>query len=155
MARIEKRPPWLDELDNAIKGNWQHHGPCSQVAIKSFYDDETDNWLIVAAPVNQEVFGGEKDGLKVWTAFAFDVSSMTGLFGMPGLAILGIEARSWCVDCSPAPMIELRGKLGSEKVVIQILLQPLPDSPVAEIIDTITFCLREPTRTCGPEDRSC
>lgn len=152
MAVIEKRPPWFDDLRHAIEGNWQHHGPCSQVAIKCLYDDATGEWQIVVAPVFQEVFGGENDGLKVWTGFAFDIGSMMGLFGMPGLRIDGIEACSRCVDCTPIPMIEMRCRLGSEKLVIQIHLEPVADSPVAEVIDTITYCLREPTRTCGPDD---
>lgn len=152
MAVIEKRPPWFDDLRHAIEGNWQHHGSCSQVAIKSLYDDQTGNWQIVVAPVFQEVLGGENDGLKVWTGFAFDISNMMGLFGMPGLRIDGIEARSRCVDFTPAPMIAMRCKLGIEKVVIQIHLEPVADSPVAEVIDTITCGLREPTRTCGPKD---
>lgn len=153
MAVIEKRPPWFDDLRHALEGNWTHHGPCSRISLTSLYDDETGDWRIVAAPVNQEVFGGDKDGLKVWTGFAFDASGMNGLFGMPGLAIQGIKARSRCVDCSLAPMIELRCKFGVEKVLLQILLEPLPDSPVAEVIDTISCCLREPTQTCGRSDR--
>jgi hypothetical protein len=152
MALIEKRPTWLEDIRHALEGNWRHHGPCSQISLKSLYDDETCNWLIVAAPVNQEIVGGDKDGLKVWTGFAFDLTSMMGLFGMPGLAIQGIEARSRCVDCTPAPMIELRCRLGHEKVVIQLHLEPVADSPVVEIIDTFTFSLREPRRTCGQSD---
>jgi hypothetical protein len=62
MAFIEKRPPWLPRLTRLIKKSWASHGPSSGPHLSSAFDSDSGEWLIVAAPVFQEVLGGEDDG---------------------------------------------------------------------------------------------
>ncbi len=143
MAWIDKRPPWFDELHRQVEENWQHHGPCGRISLTSSYDEERKAWRLVASPVYQEVVGGGQDGAKVWTAFTFDASDLLGLFGVPGLLVREVRVRSLCVQCNPTPLLELTGRLHDEDFTMLVLLEPVPGSPVVEMIDTINQCVRE------------
>lgn len=75
MAVIDKRPPWFDRLTRLIERSWDHHGACMSLHFASVFDTESREWRIVAAPVFQEVLGGEDDGKKVWTSCSRSMSS--------------------------------------------------------------------------------
>jgi len=63
MAVIDKRPPWFDRFARLIERLWEHHG-CASLNVTSAFDTESREWMIVAAPVFQEVLGGEDDGKR-------------------------------------------------------------------------------------------
>lgn len=59
MAVGRQHPPWFHRIHQAITDGWQHQGPCSRISLTSAFDDERRLWRLFAAPVHQEVFGGE------------------------------------------------------------------------------------------------
>ena len=71
MAVIDKRSPWFARFTRLIEKCWAHHGPCVNLHVASAFDTDRREWLIVVAPVFQEVLGGEDDGKTVWTGFVF------------------------------------------------------------------------------------
>ena len=156
MAFIEKRPPWFDTIREAIEANWQHHGPCSKISVTSAQDDVTGEWRIVAAPVFQEVYGGEDDGKTVWTGFVFDASDFLAhtLFSVHGLHINNVAVKSYCAQFTAVPMLVMQGRIHGERISLHILLEPIVGSPVVEMIDTIHHVVREmePRPRFGPQD---
>ena len=145
MAVIHKRPPWFGKILQALTDCWRHHAPCERISVTSAFDDETGEWRIVASPVHQEVFGGERDGSQVWTAFTFDATDILvpGLFRVPGLVIENVAVTSCCAERSSTPMLVFKAKCDGEPVSIRVHLQPVAGSQPAEVIDTIRHVIRE------------
>jgi hypothetical protein len=46
-------------------------------------------------------------------------------------------ASSVCNECSPVPRMMFVGKYRGKKFYLQVYLEPIPESPVVEIIDTL------------------
>ena len=149
MALPAKRPPWFRRIHQAITDGWQHHGPCSRISLTSAFDEERRLWRLFAAPVHQEVFGGEEDGRKVWTPFTFDFTDLVrgGLFAVPGLVIERMAVASHNQSEYGCPMLVLKGNCDGEKLVLHVWLDPIPGSKAAEVIDTIHEIIRERRRT--------
>ena len=108
---IEKRPPWFSRFTRLIKRVWAHHGPCNGVYLSSAFDTDSNEWLIVAAPIFQEVFGGEDDGMIVWTGFVFHtekllramaVESVSGGICLPSLELMRPSRVSPLAGAQPA-----------------------------------------------------
>jgi hypothetical protein len=137
MAVIEKRPPWFDRFSRLIERSWTHHGPCRNLHLSCAFDTESREWLIVAAPVFQDVLGGEEDGKTVWTGFVFHTEKL-----MRAMTVCEISARSCCPECNPTPAITIRGRYRGHRVCLQALLEPPPGSPVVEVIDTLKHEIR-------------
>ena len=76
MTFIENRSPWFDRFIRLIEWSWRHHGPCSNLHVSCAFDNDSGEWVIVAAPVYQEVLGGEDDGKTVWTGFVFEADKV-------------------------------------------------------------------------------
>jgi len=138
MTFIEKRPPWFDRLARLIEKSWQHHGPCGSLHVSCVFNSDSGEWLIVAAPVFQEVLGGEDDGKIVWTGFVFQADKL-----LRAMAVETISAASVCNECSPTPTVVICGRYRGNRVNLKVLLEPIPGSPVAEIIDTLRFEIRD------------
>jgi len=96
----------------AVEKHWNYHGPCRHRLWSS--GRIGDVMQFEAAPVFQEILGGDQDGLRVWTAFSMNASNW---FSEPGLGV--------------------RGKYKGRPCVLMILLEPIPDSETGEIIDSI------------------
>lgn len=137
MAVIDKRPPWFDRFTRLIEKCWAHHGPCSHLHITSAFDTERRAWLIVAAPVFQEVLGGEEDGKKGWTGFAFHAEKL-----LRAMTEVRLSVGSYCVHCNPVPKATIQGRYRGHRVSVQLLLEPGLGSPVVEVIDTLKFEIR-------------
>lgn len=137
MAFIEKRPPWLPRLTRLIKKSWASHGPSSGPHLSSAFNTDSGEWLIVAAPVFQEVLGGEDDGKTVWTGFVFDTEKL-----LRAMTVESISAGSVCNECSPTPTLVIRGRYRGHRVSLKVLLEPVPGSPVVEVIDTLRCEIR-------------
>jgi hypothetical protein len=138
MTFFEKRPPWFDRFHRLIKKSWAHHGPCRNLHVSCAIDHDSGEWLIVAAPVFQEVLGGEDDGKTVWTGFVFQADKL-----LRGMALESIRAASVCQQCSPTPALVIRGRYRGHRVHLKVLLEPIPGSAVVELIDTISFEIRD------------
>lgn len=138
MAVVEKRPFWFDKFKRLVEKCWDHHGPCRSVRLDSALEVENGLWLFRASPVFQEVFGGMDDGKTVWTAFEFHAYRL-----MRGMTVWGVSAKSCCLDCKATPTITIRGSYRGHMVNLTVLLEPVPGSAVAEIIDTINFQVRD------------
>jgi hypothetical protein len=117
----------------AVEKHWQHHGNCHHL-LWSIKERDDEVWQIEAAPVYQEVLGGEDDGKKVWTGFEFDLS---GFLAEQEVFALGFGAVSYCVDCNATPIIAVRGRYQGQPFVMKLHLEPIPESEPVEIIDTL------------------
>lgn len=137
MSVIEKRPPWLAQFTRLIESSWAYHGPCRSLHVSCAFDTDSGEWLILAAPVFQEVLGGEDDGKTVWTGFVFHIEKLLG-----AMAVESISAASVCQECSPTPALLIRGRYRGYPINLKVLLEPVPGSPVAEVIDTLKCEIR-------------
>ncbi len=137
MAVVEKRPFWFDQFRRLVEKCWDHHGPCGSVRLDSALEVENGLWLFRAAPVFQEVFGGKDDGKTVWTGFEFHTFKL-----MRAMTVTGVSAKSCCADCNPTPTITIRGAYRGHMLKLTVLLEPVPGSPVVEIIDTLKCEIR-------------
>ena len=136
----EQKPNWLDRLTRNIKRCWVNHGPTTgNPSIQTSFDSESEEWQIVVAPVFQEVYGGNGDGKKVWTAFSFQVDR---LMRTPGMVVEWITAATVCTHCTPEPMLAFKGKYRGHPIILEILLEPPAESPIMEILDTIRCQVR-------------
>jgi hypothetical protein len=137
MTFIEMRPPWFDRFTRLIKESWTQHGPCSSLHVSSAFDNDSSEWLIVAAPVFQEVLGGEDDGKIVWTGFVFNTEKVQRT-----IVVESISAASVCNECNPTPSLVIRGRYRRHRIVLKVCLEPVPGSPVVEIVDTLMHEIR-------------
>lgn len=126
-------------LMQTVWHHWHYHSPCEQFFWQSEQADD-GTWRNDAAPVYQEIFGGEKDGMQIWAGFEFDV---VGLFIEPGFSIKDYGTLSKCPDHNPTPLIGIKGEYFGEPFVLRIHLEPIPDSPVREIVDVLRNEVRE------------
>jgi len=138
MALIENRPPWFHRFTRFIERSWVHHGPCSNLHVSSTFDADSGEWLIVAAPAFQEVLGGEDDGKTVWTGFVFHTEKL-----LRAMAVESISAASVCNECNPTPSLVIRGRYRGDRITLKVLLEPVPGSPVVELIDTLKGEIRD------------
>ena len=137
MAVIEKRPAWFDRFARLIKRSWVNYGPCGNLHLASAFDTESREWQITAAPVFQEVLGGEDDGKTVWTGFVFQADKL-----MRAMTVKSISAASIWPDFNRTPTITIRGRYRGHRVCLKVLLEPVPGTPVVEIIDTLKCEIR-------------
>ena len=138
MSGIEKRPPWFDRFARLIERSWAQHGPCGGFQLSAAFNTDNDEWQIVAAPVFQEVLGGEDDGKIVWTGFRFHAEKL-----LRAMTVDSISAASVCNECSPTPALTIRGRYRGHRVCLKVMLEPVPGTPVVEIIDTLRFEIRD------------
>ncbi|MFO0926146.1 MAG: hypothetical protein U0736_03785 [Gemmataceae bacterium] len=137
MAVVEKRPFWFSDFKRLVEKCWDHHGPCGSVRLDSALEVENGLWLFRASPVFQEVFGGIDDGKIVWTGFEFHDNKL-----LRAMKVYGVSASSRCSHCHPMPAIMIRGEYRSHMLKLTVLLEPVPGSPVVEIIDTLRHQVR-------------
>lgn len=128
----------MDEFDiasfkQAVERCWEHHGNCHHL-LWSINKRDDGVWQIEAAPVYQEVLGGEDDGKKVWTGFEFDLS---GFLTEQDVFALEYGAVSYCVECNATPILAIRGRYLGQPFVMKLHLEPIPESEPVEIIDTL------------------
>lgn len=131
---LDNAPNWYGRFIALIESCWEHHGPCLHLHSKCVFDADTGEWLVTVAPVFQEVLGGAADGQKVWTGFVFH----SDLFcKSDGVSVENFAASSVCSQCSPQPRLMFRGEYQGHRVYLQVLLEPLGDAEVVEVIDTL------------------
>lgn len=138
MAVNENCPPWFDRFARLIERSWVHHGPCRKLHVSSALDDNSGEWLILAAPAFQEVLGGEDDGKTVWTGLVFQVDKLLRV-----MTVENISAASMCNECNPTPALVIRGRYRGHRVSLKICMEPVPGSPVVELIDTLKGEIRD------------
>ena len=117
----------------AVERHWKYHRPCRH-RMWSSERLEDGTMKLSAAPIFQEILGGDQDGMKVWSAFEMNLSDF---FTEPGIEITEVGFRSVCIECTPTPFVGVRGKYKGQSFVLLIHLQPIPDTEPVEIIDTI------------------
>jgi len=128
----------IDAFKQTVERHWRYHAPCETVLWKVLEDD--DGWQIEAAPVFQEVVGGDQDGSKVWAGFRFDVS---GLLAERGVLVESVLAVSYCTQCNETPYMGVRGTYYGRSFSLRIHLEPIPGSEPVEIIDTLKHQVRD------------
>lgn len=138
MTFIKQHPPWLTRIIRLVESSWAHHGPCRSLHVSCAFDTDSGEWLILAAPVFQEVLGGEDDGKTVWTGFVFHTEKL-----LRAMAVESISAASVCNGCCPTPSLVIRGRYRGHRVGLKVLLEPIPGSAAVELIDTLNFQVRD------------
>ena len=137
---------YLDEqspqamLCRAVERHWNHHS--MSVAVWWKIDVAAAEWYCEAAPHLSEVFGGSRDGERVWAGFHFD---LTAFAREPGVQIDQTHIESRCLECNETPGVRLWGRYHEQPFVLRLHQEPIPDSEPTEILDTING-LCEPVR---------
>jgi len=126
-------------LKALVEKHWKYHRPCRHLNWKVDRAGE-DTVQLEAAPVFQDILGGAKDGLRVWSAFSMDLSN---LFAEPGVEVTGFGFRSHCVECTPTPHVVVRGRFKGQAFLLRLHQEPVPDSEAAEVIDTFRMQVRD------------
>ena len=120
-------------LRRVVERHWQHHSMSLQIHWSA---TDADGVLTCeAAPVYQEVVGGNGDGSKVWAGYEVD---LTALAAEPTIEIERITAESLCVMCNETPGISVRGRIHDQPFVLRLHQEPLPNSEPKERLDTQT-----------------
>lgn len=131
----KKNPPkWVNRFFNAVHRSWHYHAACQSIDMQAFFDQEHQSWTMKAAPVFQELYGGEGDGKKVWAGFLFDVGEFSRI---PGVWVMEHAVSSYCHECTDHPKLMVKGKFQGRPFFLHIYLEPLADSKTVELIDTI------------------
>lgn len=139
MGKNNKTPKWMFRFFDTIYKCWQYHQPCTRINMQSSWDEDTKIWHIKAAPVFQEVYGGNDDGKRVWAGFIFDM----GMFSRAeGVFLKEFAFSSYCNGCSEHPKMMAYGKFEGRSISLQIFLEPVADTETVELLDTINQKIR-------------
>lgn len=138
---MNKNPPkWLRKVLDLIHTSWHYHDNCNNVMMRAAWEEENNYWHIQAAPVFQEVYGGDDDGKQVWAGFVFDI----GEFGeRDGVWIQKYAISSYCHHCSPSPKLMILGKFRGHQFFLTVFQEPVQEVGTTEIIDTINQEIRD------------
>lgn len=128
------QPKWIQSFYKAIYACWQHHSPCENVNMRSEWSKETKCWHINAAPVWQEILGGEDDGKRVWAGFLFDFGDFSRA---EGVWIQEQAFMSYCSECTDHPKTVTKGKYKGHNFYLHLYLEPPEGCDAAEVIDTL------------------
>ncbi len=127
-----------EAFQQAVRNNWRYHSPCEQVHWMSSREGD-GTWRIETAPVFQEIYGGEDDGMRVWSGFEFHLQ---GFSMEPGVEVHDYGAMSRSADQEPIPFVGISGRYFGEPFNLRIGLEPLPDSRPQEVVDTVQQVIR-------------
>lgn len=127
-----------ESFQRTVRNNWVYHSPCEQVHWTSSREED-GTWRIRTAPVFQEIYGGEDDGMRVWAGFEFHIH---GFSHEPGVEVLDYGAMSMSADQEPIPFVGIIGRYFGEPFNLRIGLEPLPDSRPQEVVDTVRQVIR-------------
>jgi len=133
-------PRWTEKLFALIHKHWQYHAPCVHINIQAFFDHDNKAWQVKAAPVYQEVYGGDDDGKKVWAGFVFDVGDFSR---ETGVWVQEYAISSYCQECTQHPKLIARGKFQGHQFFLHVFLEPVAETEAVEMIDTIQQQIRE------------
>jgi len=128
----------IESFRTAVISRWKYLSK-GTVSNWAFYKRDDNVWQIGAAPVFQEVYGGEDDGKRVWSAFQFDLGEF---ITEPELEIDECGAMSFEQATNTRPFIVFIGSYKRQPFVFQLNLEPIPDTPAFEILDTINDIVR-------------
>ena len=130
-----------DAFQEVVRIQWNYHALSEQVCWRSMLDEE-GIWRCEITAVMQEIYSGEDDGKRVWSGYDFHLS---GFFHEPGVEVLDFGAASRCDD-APIPFVGIKGRYFGEPFVLKIGLEPLPNSDIREIVDTVQKVVRKAVR---------
>ena len=121
-----------DAFQEVVRDHWMNENLSKTVRYRADFIEDT--WQVGIAPVFQQVWGGGQDGERTWAPFEFHIAA---LFREPGMRIEEYAMRSrYCCD-SPTPYFGVKGQYFGEPFVLRIHLEPLPTSPIVEVLDVI------------------
>lgn len=141
MTDDSKAPPkWTDQLFSLVHKNWQYHSPSVAINNKVEHDKAQNIWHLKAAPVYQEIYGGNEDGKKVWAGFVFDVGDFAK---EDGIWVQDYAVASYCRDCTEHPKMMIKGKFKGHNFFLHIFLEPVPETGISEIVDVLKKEIRE------------
>jgi hypothetical protein len=130
----------IESFRSAVISRWTYlsKGNISNWAVHKRDDDV---WQIGAAPVFQEVYGGEDDGKRVWSAYEFDILAF---LAEPELIVKECGAMSFQESTNTRPFVGFVGSYKGQPFVFQLNLEPIPGTETEphEILDTIQDIVR-------------
>jgi hypothetical protein len=136
---LEVLPRWVQKIIYLVHKNWNYHAPCLNINSRASFDKVQKVWQIEAAPVYQEVFGGNEDGKKVWAGFIFDIGDFSK---ENGVWVQEFAVASYCNECNEHPKLMIKGKYKGHRFLLNVFLEPVPTTKIAEIIDVIRHEIR-------------
>lgn len=139
MEKYQRIPQWTQRLFATMNSCWNYHTPCSCINFQAWHDPNLNLWQIKAAPVYQECYGGEDDGKKIWSGFLFDMGNFQR---QRGVWIEEQALMSRCEEQSKYPKIAAKGKFEGHDIFMEIFLEPIAETKVKEIVDTVTNEIR-------------
>ncbi len=128
----------FDEADllTAVKRCWRYRAMSEQLHWSSHMQD--DGVLeIDAAPVYQEVFGGENDGKVTWADFEFDTLGFSNEVDCTEIVALGESE-----EHSLKSLVGIRGSLNGQRFLLRLHLSPIENTVIREIYDSINNTVR-------------
>lgn len=147
--KSHKTPNWTQRLFETVFSCWSYHTPCKCINFQAWKDDELNVWQIKAAPVFQELYGGEDDGKKIWSGFLFDMGNFSK---QPGVWIQEQAITSVCAECSNYPKLIAKGRFENHEIMLEVFLEPIVETEVKEIINTITNEIQENINSDNEEE---
>ena len=129
-----------DGFRQAVEKHWHHRFICNHIHWSCRQLPDEQGYFIEVAPVIQEVYGGENDGGKTWTAFVFDLH---GFLNESGVIVEKAFSTSHHLENNTVPYLGVEGTYRNVPFIMQLLLEPIPDSKPVEIIDTLNEELRD------------
>lgn len=127
-------PKWIEGFYQVIEKYWEHHSPCEHVNMYSEWIAEGKSWHVYAAPVFQEILGGEDDGKQIWAGFLFDFGNFSR---HEGIWIQEQAFLSACVSCNQIPKTMTIGKYKGHRFYLHILFEPPKETKAIEMIDAV------------------
>jgi len=128
----------MESFQQKVLAHWKYLSK-SKSSNWAIHKRDDDVWQIGAAPVLQEVYGGENCGKRVWSAFEFDLS---GFLVESDIEVDECGAMSFEEATNTRPFIGFVGSFKGKPFVFQLNLEPIPNTEPLEIVDTIQDIVR-------------
>ena len=123
-----------ESLRRIIQCHWSHHAPCNSISVEVNYRPDRADWNILIAPAFQKIVGGSQDGTLIWSGFDFGIANF---LKEPEFEVDVVGMASYCIQCSPTPFIEFKGRFKGKPFFLRISLEPIPDTKPLELVDAI------------------
>ena len=132
-----------DGFRQAVEKHWHHKFRCHHIHWSCRPQPDEQGFFIEAAPVIQEIYGGENDGCITYTAFTFDFD---GFFHEMGVGIEKSFLASHHLENDTPPYLAVEGTYWDVPFIMQLQLEPMADSEPVEVIDMLNEELRDKER---------
>jgi len=142
----KKIPHWIDNLIEVISEKWEYKCSCNHFNCKALYNHRMKIWEIYIAPVFQEIYGGNKDGLQTWSPFVFDAGEFAQNSGVV-VENCAVASFGFGNEKLSLPHMMIKGRICKKnrdhKFFLRVMLEPAKETKAVEILDTYQKKIRE------------